>query len=106
MRIRIILIALGALGFLPQVHGQFITEVLEYVPAPSQYMNALPWSAPSSPASIVGGVNGSLSLGAFGGYVVFRFEEPVENDPDHPFGVDFTIFGNPLPNWSEPGIIV
>jgi hypothetical protein len=87
------------------LHSQYIAEVLEYVPAPSQYMNAVPWSAPSSPASIVGGINGSLSLGGFGGYVVFRFEEAVENDPDHPFGVDFTLFGNPMPNWSEPGIV-
>ena len=83
----------------------YIAEVLEYVPAPSQYMNAAPWSTPSSPASIIGGVNGSLSLGGFGGYVVFRFEEAVENHPYHPYGVDFTIFGNPLPNWSEPGIV-
>ncbi len=83
----------------------YIAEVLEYVPAPSQYMNAAPWSTPSSPASIIGGVNGSLSLGAFGGYVVFSFEKPVKNDPAHPYGVDFTIFGNPLPNWSEPGIV-
>ena len=83
----------------------YIAEVLEYVPAPSQYMNTLPWSAPSSPASITGGINGSLSLGAFGGYVVFRFEKAVKNDPDNPFGVDFTIFGNPMPNWSEPGIV-
>ncbi len=87
------------------LRAQYIAEVLEYVPAPSQYMNTVPWSAPSSPASIVGGINGSLSLGGFGGYVIFRFEEAVKNDPDHPFGVDFTIFGNPMPNWSEPGIV-
>jgi len=87
------------------LRAQYIAKVLEYVPAPSQYMNTVPWSAPSSPASIVGGINGSLSLGGFGGYVLFRFEEAVENDPEHPFGVDFTIFGNPLPNWSEPGIV-
>jgi len=37
--------------------------------------------------------------------VVFRFDKPVENHPDNPFGVDFTLFGNPLPNWSEPGIV-
>ncbi|MDF1571953.1 MAG: T9SS type A sorting domain-containing protein [Bacteroidales bacterium] len=103
MRQFVLLLGL-AFGLTP-LRSQYIAEVLEYVPAPSQYMNTVPWSAPSSPASIVGGINGSLSLGGFGGYVVFRFEEAVENDPDHPFGVDFTIFGNPMPNWSEPGIV-
>lgn len=85
--------------------GPFITEVLEYLPAPSQYMNAAPWGTPSSPQSLINGVNGSVSLGAFGGYIVFRFEQPVRNHPDNPYGADFTIFGNPMPNWSEPGIV-
>lgn len=87
------------------VSGQFISEVLEYVPAPSQYMNAEPWGTPDDAKSIVGGITGSVSLGAFGGYIVFRFAEPVENDPANPFGIDFTLFGNPVPNWSEPGIV-
>lgn len=37
--------------------------------------------------------------------MIFRFENPVENHPDNPYGVDFTIFGNPLEHWSEPGIV-
>ncbi len=96
---------LSLIGSLAQVNGQFISEVLEYVPAPSQYMNAEPWCTPGDANSIVGVINGSVSLGAFGGYIVFRFEEPVVNDPANPFGIDFTIFGNPVPNWSEPGIV-
>ncbi len=83
----------------------YIAEVLEYVPAPSQSTNAPPWGTPSSPASLVGTINGSVSLGAFGGYITFRFEQPVKNHPDNPFGVDFTIFGNPMTNWSEPGVV-
>ncbi|MCF8388075.1 MAG: T9SS type A sorting domain-containing protein, partial [Bacteroidales bacterium] len=43
--------------------------------------------------------------GAFGGYVVFRFEDVVENDPENPYGVDFTIFGNAMQGLSEPGIV-
>ena len=84
---------------------QFIYEVLEYIPAPGQFINKEPWGMPASAESIVGGINGGLSLGAFGGYVVFRFEDAVINHPDHPFGVDFIIFGNPLPHWSEPGSV-
>ena len=47
-----------------------------------------------------------MNLGAFGGYVVFKFANSVENDPDNPFGIDFTIFGNPLPDWAEPAIVL
>ncbi len=85
--------------------SQFISDVLEYTPAPGQFTNSTPWGNPASSASIIGGVNGTMCLGAFGGYVIFRFENPVENHPDNPYGVDFTVFGNPLIHWSEPGIV-
>ncbi len=87
------------------LEAQYISEVISYTPAPGQFINEAPWGLPESAASIIGGVNGSLCLGAFGGEVIFRFEAPVENHPDNPFGVDFTIFGNPLPDWSEPGVV-
>lgn len=86
------------------LHAQYISEVIEYVPAPGQLVNTA-WGSPRSAASLVGGVNGTLTLGSFGGYVVFRLEEPVDNHPDNPYGVDFTIFGNPMTDWSEPGIV-
>lgn len=86
--------------------AQYISEVIEYTPAPGQFINASPWGTPNySTKSIVGNINGSLSLGAFGGYVIFKFATPVENNPNNPFGVDFTIFGNPLNIWSEPGVV-
>lgn len=87
------------------LQAQFISEVLEYKPAPGQFTNAKPWGVPEAGASLVGTVSGSMSLGAFGGYVIFKFENPVQNHPDNPFGMDFTIFGNPLTDWSEPGIV-
>ncbi len=85
--------------------AQYISEVLEYCPAPGQHINAAPWGNPYSTTTIKGSVNGSLSLGAFGGYVVFKFDNPVKNHPDNPFGVDFTIFGNPMTDLAEPGIV-
>ena len=85
--------------------SQYISEILEYVPAPGQLINEQSWGTPSAANTIIGGVTGHLSLGAWGGYVVFRFENPVLNHINHPFGIDFTIFGNPLPDWSEPGIV-
>ncbi len=85
--------------------NQFISEVIDYKPAPGQYINKMPFGHPESAASIVGGVNGSLSLGAFGGYVIFRFDNPVFNHPDNPYGIDFILFGNPMTGFSEPGVV-
>jgi len=87
------------------LEAQYITEVMEYTPAPGQLINVVPWGTPCGAQSIMGGVNGSLCLGAFGGSVIFRFNDPVENDPENPFGIDFTIFGNAIVNWSEPGVV-
>lgn len=87
------------------IKAQYISEVLEYKPAPGQFINSAPWGIPNSANSIIGGVTGSMSLGAFGGYVIFNFENPVDNHPDNPYGVDFTIFGNPLQEWSEQGVV-
>ncbi len=84
--------------------AQYISKILEYTPAPGQFINRT-GGFPSSKESIIGSVTGLLSLGSFGGYVVFSFENPIKNDPENPFGVDFTIFGNPSVDWSEPGIV-
>jgi len=85
-------------------NSEFIAEVLEFVPAPGQFINKSP-GLPASANSIVGKATGLVTLGAFGGYVVFRFNDPVQNHPDNPYGIDFTIFGNPLATWSEPGSV-
>jgi len=100
----LIVIGIGILSF-SWSEAQYISEVIEYTPAPGQFTNTLSWGSPTAASSIVGGVNGSLCLGAWGGYVVFRFAGAVENHPDNPFGVDFTIFGNPMAHWSEAGAV-
>lgn len=86
-------------------HGQYISEVLEYKPGPGQFINKTPFGTPNSAQSIIGKTNGSLTLGAFGGYVVFRFAQAVENHPDNPFGIDFTIFGNASDMLAEQAIV-
>lgn len=35
-----------------------------------------------------------LSLGGFGGYITFKFKEPVLNSATNPYGVDFIVYGN------------
>lgn len=37
-----------------------------------------------------------ISLGAPGGYVQFEFADPVQNDPNNKYGIDFVIYGNPF----------
>lgn len=84
--------------------GQFISEVVEYRPAPGQYINEAPWGMPDDnnpDVSIVGRLDGAMSLGAFGGYVIFKFAEPVKNHPDNPYGIDFVIYGNPIKNFTS-----
>ncbi|QHI71384.1 S-layer homology domain-containing protein [Aminipila terrae] len=35
-----------------------------------------------------------LSLGGFGGYITFKFKEPILNSETNPYGVDFIVYGN------------
>ncbi len=68
--ILVLLVAIQA--NLVTVQGQYISKVWEYKPAPGQFINAAPVGLPHSAASIIGGIDGALSLGAFGGYVVYE----------------------------------
>ncbi len=86
-------------------NSPYVSTVLEYKPAPGQFINSSPWGTPASAQTLIGGIDGTLSLGAFGGYVIVGFDHSIENDPANPYGVDFTIFGNPFSGWSEPGIV-
>jgi len=83
----------------------YVSSVVEYKPAPGQFTNTLTWGSPSATQSIIGGINGHISLGAYGGYIVVGFDHSIENDPNNPYGVDFTIFGNAFTGWAEPGIV-
>ncbi len=86
------------------VNAQYISEVLSYTPAPGQFINTI-YGNPDAAQSIIGGTNGTVSLGAFGGYIIFKLENPIDNSPENPFGIDFTIFGNATGSNSEPAIV-
>lgn len=86
------------------VSGQQIAEIIEYTPAPGQFINTSA-GLPDAAESLTNEGGGLVSLGGFGGYIIFRLTEPIVNDPGNPYGVDFTIFGNALPHWAEPGIV-
>ena len=58
----------------------------------------------------MGTKGGTLSLGSFGGYVIYGFDQPIMNNPKNPYGVDFTIKGNSFVAniygvWTEPGAV-
>ena len=88
-----------------EVQGQFATAVADYLPAPGQYTNADFIGTPMAANSLVGTNRGLVSLGAFGGSITIEFASGIKNDASNPYGVDFTVFGNPTSKWSEPGII-
>ena len=96
-----------------------ITRIFEYCPAPGQFVNLLPEIAPdASPEQVceavltqIGGEEpeGMISLGAFGGYVIFGFDHPLVNVPGE---YDFKIAGNAFVDNAElnggscePGIV-
>lgn len=80
-------------------------KLYDYRPAPGQFINLPGVGTPGAAAAMPLSPDSMLSLGSFGGTVVYGFEHPVYNHPDHPYGVDFTIFGNPFTGASEPGIV-
>ncbi len=63
-----------------------------------------------------GYVTTGVSLGSFGGYVVLDFGASqrmpaayvtggIYNDPANAYGVDFTLYGNAMGTWAEPGCV-
>ena len=89
-----------------------IYSVFDFRPAPGQFVNLLPEYEPcntqedmnrKAEEQIRGNNRGLISLGGFGGFVIFGFERPVVNVP----GVDdFVIWGNAILGSSEPGIVM
>lgn len=85
---------------------KFITTVFEYLPAPGQFINESLGSLAGA-QKIIGDVSqtGLVSLGGFGGYIIFGFDHSVVNNT----GADLAIYGNPIGGttpWAEPGIVM
>ena len=98
------------------IGADYATRVIEFRPAPGQFMNLEITTDPSGVPGPVAGAgsepatDGIVSLGAFGGYIVLGFDRPSVNDPQHPYGVDFTIIGNAISTGTasescEPGAV-
>ena len=76
-------------------------KVVDYLPINSQYTNGGAYGL--SPESMLSGT--FKSLGNFGGYATFYFEDGITNDPTNQYGVDFYVYGNANPgqSFAEPG---
>lgn len=84
----------------------YVSRVIEYRPAPGQFVNIQGIGTPEAAESITGTARGLVTLGGFGGYIIAGFDHTILNDPDNPYGVDFTVVGNAAQNSSEPGIVM
>ena len=63
-----------ALAFSVETEAQYISSIIEYTPAPGQFTNTPAWGTLASAQSLIGSINGHLSLGAFGGYVILNLK--------------------------------
>lgn len=79
--------------------------VLNFRPAPGQFVNILPSvgtdETAEAAAERVLSHDGLVSLGAWGGEIVFGLDSSLVNDHDY----NFTIFGNAFIGAAEPGIV-
>jgi hypothetical protein len=98
-------LVLSVCPFLRAQSPVFASRVIEYRPAPGQYINDPVAGTPDAAGKTAGRVGEPLSLGAYGGYIVYGFNKSVENDPGNPYGVDLIVYGNASATHSEPGII-
>lgn len=79
----------------------FAAVVLDYAPAPGQFVNDPDLSdagkalgAPVGNGSVDGNDSDVVSLGGFGGSITLAFDHPVIDDPANPMGLDAIVFGN------------
>ena len=93
-----------------QPYSPYISQVIDYHPAPGQFVNSLPRYEEGDTQETmnlkvlnsIGNEDGGLiTLGSFGGYVICGFDHTVPNLP----GNDLRIEGNCVTGESEPGVI-
>lgn len=89
-------------------YSRYISHVYEYMPAPGQFVNYIPEYLNGDNAetmriraeeSITGKNDVLVSLGGFGGYIIFGFDHTVVNVPG---ALDFYIQGNAFYELIEP----
>lgn len=95
-------------------HAQspYISRVYEYNPAPGQFVNEMPEYEAGDDAAemrmkaqdeIAENNQGMISLGGWGGYIVFGFDHMVVNRPN---AKDLLVLGNAFEGSAESGIVM
>ncbi|PZP44669.1 MAG: PKD domain-containing protein [Pseudopedobacter saltans] len=80
-----------------------MSKVLEFNPAPGQFMNeTIGTQAQAQKLAYDSTFKTMISLGAWGGFIAFKFDHSVQNAN----GADLAIYGNPFSGWDEPGIVM
>ena len=49
------------------------------------------------------------SIGNYGGYITYYYENAITDNPNNPYGIDFIVYGNsssPNEDFAEPGNIL
>lgn len=79
------------------------SSVVSYLPI-GQFAQSSGWG--SSVGKFTNGyASTGVSLGAFGGYIEFKFNDGITNDPENPYGVDFVVYGNAFNGNPEAGAV-
>lgn len=91
----------------------YITQVLDYRPAPGQFVNTMPEYKEGDTQEDMnqkvletigkGKKNGIITLGAYGGYVIVGFDHTIRNVKGEK---DFRVIGNAFAGSSEPAIVM
>ena len=85
--------------------GSAPTSVVSYLPL-GQFANNSGWGYLGT--KFVGKTapeTTGVSLGAFGGFIEFKFENGITNDEKNPYGIDFVIYGNAFNGNPEAGAV-
>jgi len=72
-------------------------KISSYLPAPGQFVNLDSYQKPEKTLR----ASGLVTLGAFGGNIVYQYDTPIENSPNNPYGIDFIVMGNCFTNTDE-----
>lgn len=85
--------------------GSAPTSVVSYLPL-GQFANNSGWGYLGSKFAKKQTIETTgVSLGAFGGFIEFKFENGIKNDEKNPYGIDFVIYGNAFNGNPEAGAV-
>lgn len=85
--------------------SKYISRVFEYLPAPGQHINTAAYGTLERAKTIIGSYDGLVSLGGFGGYIIFGFDHSIKNQEGYDLGIYGNASGGNYP-FAEPGIVM